>query len=106
MKPPRAKLILKTYDPQSGICLKYKTSKAAEVGRLIQMLGSMARKMAALPDLPVPTLVEEGDGAVAGTATPPVASGQQGAGAAGSAATAGGGSGEAGKGKKKKKGKR
>lgn len=72
------------------------------------MLGSAARKMAALPDLPAPTLVEEGDGgAVAGTVTPLVTGGQQGAGPVGSAAaTGGGGGGEAGKGKKKKKGKR
>lgn len=105
-KPPRAKLILKTFDPHSGTCLKYKTSKAAEVGRLIQMLGSTARKMAALPDLPAPALVDEGDGAAAGTATPPVAVGQQGAGMVAGAAAAAGGGGEAGKGKKKKKGKR
>lgn len=62
------------------------------------MLGSMARKMAALPELPAPTLVEEGDGMATGTAMPLVAGGQQAAGA---------GSGEANKGgKKKKKGKR
>lgn len=68
------------------------------------MLGSMGRKMAALPDLPAPTLVEEGD---AGTATPPVAGAQQGVGAVGSAvAAAASGGAEAGKGKKKKKGKR
>lgn len=104
-KPPRGTLILKTYDPHSGVCLKYKTTKAAEVGRLIQMLGSAARKMAALPDQPAPALVEEGaDGAAAAAAaTPPVTGGQQGA---GGAAATGGGGGEAGKGKKKKKGKR
>ncbi|TLD33581.1 hypothetical protein PspLS_00508 [Pyricularia sp. CBS 133598] len=48
-KPPRARLVLKTYDDVSGACLKYRTSKAAEVSRLIQMLGSLGRRQAALP---------------------------------------------------------
>ncbi|KAJ4391427.1 hypothetical protein N0V93_005044 [Gnomoniopsis smithogilvyi] len=96
-KPPRGKLIIKTYDPQSGVCLKYKTSKAAEVGRLVQMLGSLGRNMGGLKSAPItaPT-VEEEVGAVAGTATPPVAA----------AAAPVAGSGDGGKGKKKKKGKR
>ena len=46
---PRAYLVLKTYDPESGIVLKYKTDKAAEVGRLIASLGRLGRDMAALP---------------------------------------------------------
>ena len=46
---PKALLTLKTYDPVSGICLKYKTDKAAEVGRLVASLGSCGRIMAALP---------------------------------------------------------
>lgn len=102
-KPPRAKLILKTYDPHSGVCLKYKTAKAQEVGRLVQMLGSLGRNMAALPAA-LPAAVDEEVGGAAGTATPPVAGGgaQQGA-ATGSAPAAGG---DGGKGKKKKKGKR
>lgn len=33
----------------SGTCLKYKTDKAAEVGRLVASLGSCGRVMAALP---------------------------------------------------------
>ena len=41
---------LKTYDPVSGVCLKYKTDKAAEVGRLIGNLGRLGRHMAALPE--------------------------------------------------------
>lgn len=41
--------MLKTFDPHSGVCLKYKTSKAAEVSRLVQMLGTLGRRMAALP---------------------------------------------------------
>ncbi len=48
-KPPRGHLVLKTFDPHSGVCLKYKTSKAAEVSRLVQMLGTLGRRMAALP---------------------------------------------------------
>ncbi|KAL8371447.1 hypothetical protein RB595_001311 [Gaeumannomyces hyphopodioides] len=48
-KPPRARLVLKTYDDASGACLKYRTSKAAEVSRLVQLLGSLGRRMAALP---------------------------------------------------------
>ena len=51
-KPPRGKLVLRTYDPVSGATLKYGTSKAAEVTRLVQMLGSLGRRMAALPALP------------------------------------------------------
>ena len=45
-KPPRGHLVLKTFDPASGVTLKYKTSKAAEVGRLVQMLGQLGRRMA------------------------------------------------------------
>ncbi|KAH9215969.1 signal recognition particle 9 kDa protein-domain-containing protein, partial [Leptodontidium sp. 2 PMI_412] len=46
--PPtaRATLTLKTYDPQSGTTLKYSTNKGAEVSRLIQILGRLARGMA------------------------------------------------------------
>lgn len=45
----RAILTLKTYDPVSGTCLKYRTDKAAEVGRLVAGLGRCARVMAAVP---------------------------------------------------------
>ncbi|KAL8930123.1 MAG: hypothetical protein Q9172_000208 [Xanthocarpia lactea] len=50
-QPPqsRAHLVLKTYDPASGVCLKYKTDKAAEVGRLVAALGRCGRTMAGLP---------------------------------------------------------
>lgn len=96
-RPPRAKLIIKTYDPQSGVCLKYKTSKAAEVGRLVQMLGLLGRNMGGLKSAPITApMVDEEAGAVAGTVTPPVA--------ATVAPVVGGGDG--GKGKKKKKGKK
>lgn len=98
-KPPRASLIVKTFDPHSGVCLKYKTTKAAEVSRLVQLLGSLGRKMAALPDAPAPAAVLE-DEAAAGTATPPVG-GSGGAAQAPQQAQAGAGGG-GGKGKKKK----
>ncbi|KZZ93064.1 Signal recognition particle, SRP9 subunit [Ascosphaera apis ARSEF 7405] len=37
-----ATLTLKTYHPTSGICLKYKTDKAAEIGRLVSGLALLA----------------------------------------------------------------
>ncbi|OTA61905.1 hypothetical protein K449DRAFT_382561 [Hypoxylon sp. EC38] len=47
---PRGSLTLKTYDPHSGVCLKYRTTKAAEVSRLILSLGQpLGARMAALP---------------------------------------------------------
>ncbi|KAJ2906756.1 hypothetical protein MKZ38_010747 [Zalerion maritima] len=46
---PRASIELKTYDPVSGTALKYRTTKAAEVSRLILALGTLGRDMAALP---------------------------------------------------------
>ncbi|THY53294.1 hypothetical protein D6C97_06115 [Aureobasidium pullulans] len=48
---PIAYLELKTYDPISGTTLKYKTDKAAEVGRLVAAMGSLGREMAALPEV-------------------------------------------------------
>ena len=48
--PLTAMLTLKTYDPVSGVCIKYQTNKAAEVGRLIGGLGRLGRCMAALPE--------------------------------------------------------
>ncbi|KAK8076469.1 signal recognition particle 9 kDa protein-domain-containing protein [Apiospora phragmitis] len=50
-KPARGCLALKTYDPVSGVTLKYRTSKAAEVSRLILCLGKLSRPMAGLPEL-------------------------------------------------------
>ena len=38
-----ATLTLKTFHPESGICLKYRTDKAAEVGRLLNGLGRLAK---------------------------------------------------------------
>jgi hypothetical protein len=46
---PKAFLCLKTYDPESGVCLQFKTDRAADVGRLINGLGRLGRHMAALP---------------------------------------------------------
>lgn len=49
-KPPRGTLVLKTYDPVSGVTLKYRTAKAAEVSRLVySALGRLGRAMAAVP---------------------------------------------------------
>ncbi|KAG6059280.1 hypothetical protein E4U17_006565 [Claviceps sp. LM77 group G4] len=58
-KPPRGSLVLTTYDPVTGVNLKYRTTKAAEVGRLMQAaLGRLGRCMAGLPaetpDEPMP----------------------------------------------------
>lgn len=95
-KPPRGKLILKTTDPASGVCLKYKTAKAAEVGRLVQMLGSLGRNMGGLKAAPMTAAVEE-DAAPAMPVVGTPAAAVAGGGAAG---------GDGGKGKKKKKGKK
>ncbi|EXJ84469.1 hypothetical protein A1O3_05137 [Capronia epimyces CBS 606.96] len=43
-REPSAVLTLKTYHPESGICLKYRTDKAAEVGRLLTGLGRLAKR--------------------------------------------------------------
>ncbi|KAK4650837.1 hypothetical protein QC762_711080 [Podospora pseudocomata] len=42
----RGHLVITTFDPKSGVSLKYKTSKAQEVGRLVQMLGTLAGRAA------------------------------------------------------------
>ncbi|KOS19090.1 Uncharacterized protein ESCO_001117 [Escovopsis weberi] len=52
-KPPRAALVLKTYDPASGVTLKYRTTKAAEVTRLVAAaLGRLGRAMAGMQEVP------------------------------------------------------
>ncbi|KAG6040116.1 hypothetical protein E4U19_000030 [Claviceps sp. Clav32 group G5] len=58
-KPPRGSIVLTTYDPVTGVNLKYRTTKAAEVSRLMQAaLGRLGRCMAGLPaetpDEPMP----------------------------------------------------
>ena len=42
-------LEIKVYDPVSGSCLKYRTDKGAEVGRLVAGLGGCGRVMTGLP---------------------------------------------------------
>ncbi|KAI1335523.1 signal recognition particle 9 kDa protein-domain-containing protein [Xylariaceae sp. FL0016] len=103
---PRGVLTLKTFDPVSGVCLKYKTTKMAEVSRLILHLGTLGRKMAALPE------PEEADATMAETAE--TAETEKGDAAAAAPPTAketskgqtGGAGGSGGGGKKKKKGKK
>ncbi len=105
---PRASLTLKTYDPVSGICLKYRTDKAAEVGRLVASLGRLGRTTAAIPEKAVTedAVMTEPHGAEVGMSLP---HGQQAqvekrdGGAAGG--TKGGQGGAQSGAKKKKKGK-
>ncbi|KAF5668456.1 ankyrin-2 [Fusarium heterosporum] len=62
-KPPRGALVLKAYDPISGATIKYRTSKAQEVSRLMHAsLGRLGRRMAAVPDVPEVTMAD-GEGA-------------------------------------------
>ncbi|KAI1828337.1 hypothetical protein F4861DRAFT_178297 [Xylaria intraflava] len=97
---PRASLTIKTYDPNSGVCLKYRTTKAAEVSRLILSLGQLGKKMAALPtdaDVTMPDAAAAEDvgaenGSASATAKPAAPAPQQQA----------GGGGGSGKGKKKR----
>ncbi|KAI0145702.1 signal recognition particle 9 kDa protein-domain-containing protein [Hypoxylon sp. NC0597] len=105
---PRGSLTLKTYDPHSGVCLKYRTTKAAEVSRLILSLGQpLGARMAALP---LPEAADEvmGDAPAAGEEKREEATPAAGAGAGGSKGQGqgqhqgGGGGGGGGKGKKKK----
>ncbi|KAG9230071.1 signal recognition particle 9 kDa protein-domain-containing protein [Amylocarpus encephaloides] len=106
--PPAATLTLKTYDPTSGATLKYQTNKAAEVGRLIQILGRLARPMAGLPglkeeDIAMLEAPTGGEAGGSGIATPIVeAEKPLGGGAAKGNAPAGGASGKKGKKKGKK----
>ncbi|CAF3508325.1 unnamed protein product [Fusarium graminearum] len=89
-KPSRGSLVLKTFDPISGVVIKYRTTKAQEVTRLIHAsLGRLGRSQAAVPDVPEVTMADaEGvEEPQAATSTPQAAQG-------------GGG------GKKKKKGKK
>ncbi|CZR57308.1 uncharacterized protein PAC_07197 [Phialocephala subalpina] len=104
--PPLATLTLKTYDPTSGVTLKYTTNKAAEVGRLIQILGRLARPMSGLPEikeealLGAETLIKAEEGSGPGTPALESVPTVQGGGKAG-----GQGGGQGGK-KGKKKGKK
>ncbi|KAK4200548.1 signal recognition particle 9 kDa protein-domain-containing protein [Triangularia verruculosa] len=75
-KGTRGHLVITTFDPKSGASLKYRTSKAQEVGRLVQMLGNLAAKAAGRKEEDEEVKKEEdvemGDGAAAesGVATP------------------------------------
>ncbi|KAL7894009.1 signal recognition particle 9 kDa domain-containing protein [Trichoderma sp. SZMC 28014] len=56
-RPPRGSLVLKTYDPVSGVTLKYRTTKAAEVTRLMSAaLGRLGKAMAGIQDVPEETM--------------------------------------------------
>ena len=85
--PPSATLTLKTFEPGSGICLKYKTDKAAEVGRLLTGLGRLAA--GEVIEMPAPAPAPPSGGAAAadkmevdevvvgsGTATPNLKAGE------------------------------
>ncbi|KAH0547576.1 hypothetical protein FGG08_000301 [Glutinoglossum americanum] len=107
--PKPATLILKTYDPVSGTCLKYQTDRAAEVGRLVASLGRAGRIMAALPvsedtvmgDAPAATTAAKEE-ATTTNAPVPEASGKP---TPTAKETMGGGGGGGGKKKKGKRGK-
>jgi hypothetical protein len=106
--PPSAKLTLKTFEPGSGICLKYKTDKAAEVGRLLTGLGRLAGgeviEMPVPASAPAAAPVEdkmEVDEVGSGAVTPKVEDGKvQGQGQGQPQAQGGGGKGKKKKGKK------
>lgn len=106
-------LELKTYDPATGVCLKYRTDKAAEVGRLVASLGRLGRYMSGVEVKEEEQ--EEGDGGGEGTSTPVVEMGvvgkEEGKGKDGKAGVGGekgkvGGASGGGGGGKKRKGKR
>lgn len=71
-KPPRGVLVLKTFDPKTGTTLKYRTTKAAEVSRLVLSLGRLGRPMAGLPPLKEDpaALLAAAEGQDSGAATP------------------------------------
>lgn len=61
---PRGVLVLKTYDPVSGVTLKYRTHKAAEVSRLVHAsLGRLGRNMAAVPVVEEVEMADAGEDA-------------------------------------------
>lgn len=106
--PPRATLTLKTYDPRSGSTLKYKTTKAAEVSRLIQILGRLARPMAGLPVLFEEDISTAGGaaGAVGGTGSGPATPAVEAPPVVGKGVAGGAPAGAGGKKSKKKGGKK
>ncbi|RVX70778.1 hypothetical protein B0A52_05429 [Exophiala mesophila] len=61
-RDPSATLTLKTFHPESGICLKYRTDKAAEVGRLLAGLGRLAKgELIDLPTAAPAIIANDGD---------------------------------------------
>ncbi|KAI0115041.1 signal recognition particle 9 kDa protein-domain-containing protein [Daldinia grandis] len=100
---PRGSLTLKTYDPYSGVCLKYRTTKAAEVSRLIQSLGRpLGARMAALPLPEAADEVMADAPLAAGTPADEKRGEDVGPAAPGQGQAGGGGGGGGGKGKKKR----
>ncbi|KZL87117.1 wd domain-containing protein [Colletotrichum incanum] len=105
-KPPRGSLVLKTFDPASGVTLKYRTTKAAEVSRLVTCLGTLGRTMSTskapveVKDEPMTDAI----GSASGVAGAPAAGEDTPIGGVGGAPTPAGAGG--GGGKKKKKGKK
>ncbi|KAB8360800.1 hypothetical protein FH972_024534 [Carpinus fangiana] len=101
---PRATFTLKTFDPVSGVCLKYQTDKAAEVGRLVAYLGSLGRSMCGLPDkVEDVTMIDTAAGGEENADTTPASvAATESKGSSGQSGQQQGGGG----GKKKKKGKK
>ncbi|KAH8588180.1 signal recognition particle 9 kDa protein-domain-containing protein [Bisporella sp. PMI_857] len=93
-EPPRATLELKTYDPRSGTTLKYRTAKAQEVSRLVQILGRLGGRMAGAEEK------EDGADAQGAESQTPAGTGTQTPVPAQVQAGAGGGKGKKKKGKK------
>ncbi|EQL37687.1 hypothetical protein BDFG_00743 [Blastomyces dermatitidis ATCC 26199] len=104
--PTPATITLKTFHPTSGICLKYRTNKAAEVGRLIAGLGKLASGAPVVEPIAADTGMA-GDTEMTDAATAPVSAtattSGPGAGAGGKGSSSGGGGGKS---KKKGKGKK
>ncbi|KAK1243131.1 hypothetical protein MKX07_003759 [Trichoderma sp. CBMAI-0711] len=97
-RPPRGSLVLKTYDPVGGVTLKYRTTKAAEVTRLMgAAMGRLGRAMAGVQDV-VEEEMRDADAVAAGAEADSGAQQQQQG--QGQGQQGGGG------GKKKKKGKK
>lgn len=102
---PTADITFKTWDPASGVALKYRTNKAQEVGRLFGSLGRIGRGMTGTGDvmaedtpmLDVPAATEE----VSRTQSPAPGVTANGAGETAKNQAGGGGAN-----KKKKKGKK
>jgi hypothetical protein len=69
--PRIATLEVRTFDPVSGVVLKYQTTKGWEVGRLMASLGTLGRHMAALPEVAEDVaMVDVKEEIVSGTHTP------------------------------------